>query len=207
VRSLGSRRIRCGAVRLEQRLGCLAAGLAGACGLARVGVGGQLQECVAGLGDGVGPDEIVTECGERADLCETLACPVGLGPRAELVEGDLGVVADVEEAHGAVEEEAEDEGGGLGVGEGVVVSAQGWGGGAGGRLLACASGSGGGGRLLACASGAGGGGRLLACASGSERSDAVVHGLSPLLWVYFRGSARRDKGNVGQVHDFARRGG
>ena len=152
---------------------------------------------MAGLGDGVGPDEIVTECGECADLCETLACPVGLGPRAELVEGDLGVVADVEEAHGAVEEEAEDEGGGLGVGEGVVgwvLSAEGWGGGAGGRRLACASGS-------------EGRGRLLACASGSDGSDAVVHGLSPLVWVYFRGSARGDKGNVGQVHDFARRGG
>lgn len=73
---MGGRRFRCGASNVQQRLGCLAAGLAGACGLGRVGVGGQVQECVAGLGDGVGCDEFVAECGECADLREALACPV-----------------------------------------------------------------------------------------------------------------------------------
>lgn len=100
-----------GGVRLrDEGVGGLAAAVAGGGGLGGVGDDGEVGEGLAGLGDGVGEDELVAEGREAADGGEALLRRVGPGPGLELFEGDLGVLADVEEGHGAVEEEAEEEG-------------------------------------------------------------------------------------------------
>lgn len=91
----------------EEAGGGLAAGFAGGGRLGGIGDGG---EGLAGLRDGLGVDDFVAERGESAELGEAGVGPVGVGPGGELIEGDFGVVADVEEGEGAVEEEAEEEG-------------------------------------------------------------------------------------------------
>ena len=95
----------------DQGGGGLAAGLAGGSGLGGVGDGGEVEEGLAGLGHAVGGDGAVALGGEAADDAEAALRPVGVEPGFEVFERDLGVVADVEDGEGGVEEEAEEEAG------------------------------------------------------------------------------------------------
>jgi hypothetical protein len=70
-----------------------------------------VDEGLAGLGDGLGADGLVALGGEAVDDAEALLRPVGVEPGFEVFEGDLGVLADLDEGEGAVEEPAEKEGG------------------------------------------------------------------------------------------------
>lgn len=69
----------------------------------------EFGEGVACLGYSVGGDERVAHRGQTLDRGEAGAGPLGIGPGFELVERDLGVVADIEDRERAVEEEAEEE--------------------------------------------------------------------------------------------------
>jgi len=95
----------------EELSGGLAAGLAGGGGFAGVGDGGEVEEGLAGLGPALGGDGAVALGGEAVDDAEAALRPIGVEPGFEVFERDLGVVADVEDGEGAVEEEAEEEGG------------------------------------------------------------------------------------------------
>jgi len=114
----GTGAARCGALGFAQwrrvvaaeSHGGFAAGLVECCGGGVVGVDGEVGEGVSGLGHGLGGDELVAECGETLDGVEAGAGPVGGGPGFELVEGEFGVFADVEDGERAVEEQAEEEG-------------------------------------------------------------------------------------------------
>ena len=89
--------------------GGFAAGLAG-CGRFAGVREHDTGEGLVGEEAGFGGDEFFAGSGHGADGFETLGCPGGLGPGEQVGEGDLGVLADFEEGHGAIEEEGEEEG-------------------------------------------------------------------------------------------------